>query len=64
MSGENAPGHVSRLSAKPGAAPIVFVVDDDISVRESLEALIRARDQYFRCRAILFVSSRRLAQPQ
>jgi FixJ family two-component response regulator len=41
MSGVNAPGHVSRLSAKPEAAPIVFVVDDDISVRESLEALIR-----------------------
>jgi FixJ family two-component response regulator len=41
MSGINAPGHVSGLSAKPEAAPIVFVVDDDISVRESLEALIR-----------------------
>jgi FixJ family two-component response regulator len=41
MSGVNAPGHVPRLSAKPEAAPIVFVVDDDISVRESLEALIR-----------------------
>lgn len=41
MSGVNGPGHVSRLSAKPEAAPIVFVVDDDISVRESLEALIR-----------------------
>ncbi len=41
MSGVNAPDHVSGLSAKPEAAPIVFVVDDDISVRESLEALIR-----------------------
>jgi FixJ family two-component response regulator len=41
MGGVNAPGHVSRLSAKPEAAPIVFVVDDDISVRESLDALIR-----------------------
>jgi FixJ family two-component response regulator len=41
MSGANAPGHVSSLPAKPEAAPIVFVVDDDISVRESLEALIR-----------------------
>jgi hypothetical protein len=41
MSGVNAPGHVSGLSAKPEAAPIVFVVDDDISVRESLDALIR-----------------------
>src|ERR1700712_4003127 len=26
---------------KPGAGPIVYVVDDDVSVRESLEALIR-----------------------
>jgi len=25
------------------ASPIVFIVDDDISVRESLEALIRLR---------------------
>lgn len=28
-------------SSKPSPRPIVFVVDDDISVRESLEALIR-----------------------
>jgi FixJ family two-component response regulator len=28
-------------SAKPNATPIVFIVDDDISVRESLESLIR-----------------------
>lgn len=41
MSGVNAPDHVSGLQPKPEAAPIVFVVDDDISVRESLEALIR-----------------------
>ena len=41
MNRVNAPGHVSGLPAKPEAAPIVFVVDDDISVRESLEALIR-----------------------
>src|SRR5579862_8739559 len=40
MSGVNAPNYVSRLSAKPVAAPIVFVVDDDISIRESLEALL------------------------
>ena len=25
----------------PNAAPVVFVVDDDVSVREALEALIR-----------------------
>jgi len=30
-----------RSSAVPTPAPIVFVVDDDISVREALEALIR-----------------------
>jgi FixJ family two-component response regulator len=33
-------GHVSR-SNMAYAAPIVFVVDDDVSVRESLELLIR-----------------------
>ena len=54
MSGVNAPGHVSRLPAKPEAAPVVFVVDDDISVRESLEALIR--DEGWRPR--LFESAR------
>jgi FixJ family two-component response regulator len=31
----------SNLSAMSQATPIVFVVDDDVSVRESLEALIR-----------------------
>jgi len=31
----------SRSSAVPEPVPIVFIVDDDISVRESLEALIR-----------------------
>jgi FixJ family two-component response regulator len=34
----------SRLSGsppKPGPAPFVFIVDDDISVRESLELLVR-----------------------
>jgi FixJ family two-component response regulator len=30
----------SRSSSGPGPSPIVFVVDDDISVRESLELLI------------------------
>jgi FixJ family two-component response regulator len=33
--------HESRASAMPQTTPIVFVVDDDISVRESLELLIR-----------------------
>ncbi len=32
---------VESVSSKPNATPIVFVVDDDISVRESLESLIR-----------------------
>lgn len=31
----------SRSSSMPQAIPVVFVVDDDISVRESLELLIR-----------------------
>jgi FixJ family two-component response regulator len=40
MNAVDAPSHVSRLSAMPEPTPIVFVVDDDISVRESLELLI------------------------
>ena len=34
-------GHELSVQAIPNLAPIVFVVDDDISVRESLESLIR-----------------------
>ena len=34
-------GQSTRLSAMPDAASTVFVVDDDISVREALEALIQ-----------------------
>src|SRR5712664_3370453 len=41
MSPASAPGQ-SRSSPKSLATPIVFVVDDDISVRESLELLIRS----------------------
>jgi FixJ family two-component response regulator len=41
MSEVKAPDPVSRLPPKPAATPIVFVVDDDISVRESVELLIR-----------------------
>jgi FixJ family two-component response regulator len=37
----SAPGHSSGSVSMSLATPIVFVVDDDISVRESLEALIR-----------------------
>src|SRR5712675_239860 len=41
MIASSAPGQ-SKSSAKSHATPIVFVVDDDISVRESLELLIRS----------------------
>jgi len=41
MSASIAPGQ-SKPSPKSHATPIVFVVDDDISVRESLELLIRS----------------------
>jgi FixJ family two-component response regulator len=34
-------GYVVRPAAAPQATQVVFVVDDDVSVRESLEALIR-----------------------
>src|SRR6202166_4343280 len=40
MSASIAPGQ-SKPSPKSYATPIVFVVDDDVSVRESLELLIR-----------------------
>ncbi len=32
---------VSKRTSAPGDSPVVFIVDDDVSVRESLEALIR-----------------------
>src|SRR3984893_17081692 len=41
MSLASAAEHESRSPQMPHATPIVFVVDDDISVRESLESLIR-----------------------
>jgi FixJ family two-component response regulator len=34
-------GHASRSLFMPHATPTVFVIDDDVSVRESLELLIR-----------------------
>src|SRR6202140_2218816 len=37
----SAADHESRSSPMSHATPIVFVVDDDVSVRESLESLIR-----------------------
>jgi FixJ family two-component response regulator len=41
MLGTCAVGHESGSSNMSQAVPIVFVVDDDVSVRESLELLIR-----------------------
>jgi FixJ family two-component response regulator len=41
MDSATAPDHESRASPVSRATPIVFVVDDDVSVRESLELLIR-----------------------
>jgi FixJ family two-component response regulator len=41
MSSASEPSLESRLPPVSHATPIVFVVDDDISVRESLELLIR-----------------------
>src|ERR1700680_4855217 len=39
--GAQAFGHTAGLSRMSHAVPIVFVVDDDVAVRESLELLIR-----------------------
>ena len=41
MTLAHALGHELRLPPMSDVTPIVFVVDDDISVRESLELLIR-----------------------
>lgn len=41
MRSASAPGHESKPAAVAYETPIVFVVDDDVSVRESLESLIR-----------------------
>jgi len=41
MNSASAPARESSSSPMSNATPIVFVVDDDISVRESLELLIR-----------------------
>jgi len=42
MNSAHAPGHELESSHVSHATPIVFVVDDDVSVRESLELLIRS----------------------
>ena len=41
MTSASAPAHQSTSSAVSDSIPVVFVVDDDVSVRESLEPLIR-----------------------
>ena len=41
MKLSSAPDRQSRSAPMSASTPIVFVVDDDISVRESLEALVR-----------------------
>ena len=41
MGAADEPGSESRLSAISRGTPVVFVVDDDVSVRESLDSLIR-----------------------
>ena len=41
MTGANTLGHRLKSAPLPPASPIVFVVDDDVSVRESLELLIQ-----------------------
>src|SRR5260370_20182003 len=41
MNLARAPGHEVGSSPMSDGTPIVFVVDDDVSVRESLELLIR-----------------------
>jgi FixJ family two-component response regulator len=42
MGSLSAQGGESRRAPDSKAAPVVFVVDDDVSVRESLESLIRS----------------------
>jgi FixJ family two-component response regulator len=41
MNSGTAPDHATKASATSHATPVVFVVDDDVSVREALELLIR-----------------------
>src|ERR1700722_14337709 len=41
VNSAGAPAHESKASLISQATPIVFVIDDDVSVRESLESLVR-----------------------
>src|ERR1700687_4747699 len=61
----SAPEHESRSAPMSHATPIVFVVDDDVSVRESLESLIRCagwEPEVFAC-AQEFLSRPRVLAP-
>jgi FixJ family two-component response regulator len=58
---DNASVHESRSSSLSQATPTVFVVDDDVSVRESLELLIRCAGW----QPVLFASAQEfLARPR
>jgi len=60
MNAPPTPHVASRMAPPPPATPVVFVVDDDVSVRESLELLIR----YAGWRAETFASAQEfLARP-
>ena len=41
MNSASASSHASHSCFRSPEAPIVFVIDDDVAVRESLESLIR-----------------------
>ncbi len=63
-------GHIGALASKPTGpmsqvTPIVFVVDDDVSVRESLELLIRTEGWQVETyqSALEFLSSPRVVAP-
>ena len=61
MTSASAPAHQSTSSAVSDSIPVVFVVDDDVSVRESLEPLIRCEG----CQTEVFASARQfLARPR
>ena len=65
MGSTNSPVRKSRLALTSPATPMVFIVDDDVSVRESLELMIRFagwRPQTFSS-AQEFLSCPRLVTP-
>jgi FixJ family two-component response regulator len=61
MTSASAPAHQSTSSPASHTTPVVFVVDDDVSVRESLELLIRCEGW----QTEIFASARQfLARPR